>query len=261
MNMVADKIFVTVFTAFVAVVATASVIIAKDPVREDYRSEILPSVEVSVPQKAKFSVVSAEELLGDTTPAQILEEPVAGKAQPKVAHDVQQKVDVVMGQPVEMPKFYVLSADDLERVITKGIKTALKKDPTPMWREILGWTWFGIKLPYQALMMVPAEVRIPVMLYFILKFKPEIFGWGIKEAVKHSPGLGKFLFTEFGMPIAEEMAHVVVDGVKANVAEFVPTTIMDGMGNATATAAETAAQLANRWMPEWIQNFAISRGY
>lgn len=262
MNMISDKIFITVFAVFIAVVTTASVVVAHRPI--DPLEGL--SVDFAGPAKPKsFQVVSAEDLL------QVGDGPLSESmpATDVINHDV----DVVVGEPVKPAEpCVVLKADDLEKILEKaiaagtaaGIKAGLAPEPTPivpMWKKFLRWTWFGVKLPYQLLMFVPVEVRALTMLYFILKYKPELFGMGIKEIVKRSPGLTKFLFSEIGIPVAQEMSNVIVDSVKANVAEFIPAGVMGGFANATATTAEAVAGLANTWMPEWIQNVALSWGY
>lgn len=265
MNIISDKIFVTVFTAFIAVVTTASVVVAhrpEDSLLEGPVVELVTSGTDALKHKP-FEVVSAEDLLGDG--------PLSESA--PTADVIKHDVEVVVGEPVKQAEpFVVLNAADLEKVLEKaiaagtaaGIKAGLAPKPAPivpMWKKILSWTWFGVKLPYQVLMFVPVEVRALTMLYFILKFKPELFGIGIKEVIKRSPGLAKFLFTEIGIPVAQEMSNIIVDGVTANVAEFIPVGVMGGIANASATSAQAVAGLANAWMPEWIQNVALSLGY
>jgi hypothetical protein len=194
-----DRIFLFFFTAFIATVAPAAVVVASIFVPEGESLAGSVVIDSTLEEKAQLlnksvAIVKKDDLIPEeqtiNNNVKIDISPIAG-AQPLV----------------------VLTPEQFKALISQAIKEGLKPLPEkakPLWRQMVSLTISGIKLPHQLMMMLPAGSLIEklVILHLIVTYKPELITW----ATKLSPSLMNLLIS-FGTNILSGTVVAVLDGV------------------------------------------------
>lgn len=236
MNTASDKIFLIVFTAFIAVVATASVVVAK------HGDEIS---EAALPAQ----VVVSE-------PETVCHEPVRHFRKRKSTHGgskgkrpgVDTNVNVVVNTPT-MEQLEAFADRFSDKLADKLHAKYTYKPPVPRWKQVLSYA----RIPYDIFMKIPAGLQVAFVLYLALKYQPELLAYFAKEGVKFGVATG----LDIASGVGSEVTQVTLDAAKKLLDVYGPADITQAIANTTQGYATSHAA----WVEKNLAGFAQWLGY
>lgn len=226
MKTVSDKIFITVFTGFIAAIMTASVVIAKHNALRMSQDE------------AGTVPASLQDLNVDKNADEYKKNAVVGEVAPGVAQS----------------PLAVMTPEQLKILVAEAFKISTKKPAVPMWKKVL----YAAKMPYDLLMKIPASVQIVLALYLMRKYMPHLVADFMWDATKYGAKTAVGVTAD----VAADVGRVATEKTLAALATYTPDSVVNNtlVKSSQAAAQDIFARQA-AWAEIHLDGFAKWLGY